>query len=361
MHPGADYAVSDVYDGLLPALQTRGVEVVPYGLSNRIARAASWLFGAWEASGSDPTNRPTDADVAYQASLGALERALRLNVDWTIVVSAMFFHPDVAIMLRRAGQKVAALLTESPYQSEAEMRLLQWVDVAWTNERTCVEPYRQVNPNVFYLPHAYDPRRHTRDEMQCTPSQAEGHVDATPSHDVVFIGTPFPERVELLEAVDWTGIDLGLYGLWDEGLRADSPLRPYVHEGIVPNEMAAALYRRAKIGLNLYRTSRDFDSGLHIERAESLNPRALELAACGCFQVSSWRAEVWEMFGSNVVTFDDAADLASAIRSYLPNESARQYMADEARRTVRGQTFAQRAEQVLDDLARVRTGTPVSV
>src|SRR5207245_643231 len=104
------------------------------------------------------------------------------------------------------------------------------------------------------------------------------------------------------------------YGLWDDGLREDSPLRQYVHEGIVPNELAAALYRQAKIGLNLYRSSRDFDSGTRITTAESLNPRALELAADGCFQISTWRAEVWEVFNHSVPTYEDARHLDWLIR-----------------------------------------------
>jgi hypothetical protein len=353
VHPGADYAVADVYDGLLPALRAQGVEVVPYGLSYRIARAASWLYTAWEASGLGPENKPTDADVAYQASLGALERALRLQVDWVLVVSAMFFHPDVAIMLRRAGQKVAALLTESPYNDDGEKRLLQWVDVAWTNERTCVEPYRQINPNVFYLPAAYDPSRHA-------PAADGADEDACASHDIVFVGTPFPERVELLEAIDWTGINLGLYGLWDDELVENSPLRPFLHEGIVSNEQAAELYRRAKIGLNLYRTSRDFEGGQHATGAESLNPRALELASIGCFQISNWRAEIDEVFGPSVVTFFDPGDLESAIRVYLDNEYVRHSIAQEARRRVQGRTFDERAKQIISDLARVSTGTLIS-
>lgn len=345
VHPGSDYAIGDVYNGLVPALERRGVECVPYALSARIDRAASWLHHLWQTTGANPLDRPNDADIAYQAGVGSLERAMRLQPDWILVFSGMYLHPDVILMLRRAGCKIALLLTESPYEADAEQRLLRWADVAWTNERTCLEAYRAVNENVSYLPHAFDPARHT--------PRANGN-DACAAHDVVFVGTPFPERVEVLEAVDWTGVDLGLYGFWNESIAADSPLRPYIRAETVTNDQAAALYRRARIGLNLYRSSRNFDDhATRVTGAESLNPRALELAACGVFQISEWRAEVSEVFGPSVKTFSTPEDLQLLVRRYLPDDEGRQMLAAHARWFGENHTFDARAEQVLADLERI--------
>jgi glycosyltransferase involved in cell wall biosynthesis len=344
VHPGADWATADVHDGLVPALQALGVECVPYALNARIDRAASWLLHVWEQAGSPADDKPSDADVAYQASIGALERALRLDVDLVLVVSGMFLHPDALILLRRAGCRVALLLTESPYEDESEARLLKLVDVAWTNERTCVEPYRQHNSRVYYLPHAYDPARHRPGD---DPETADSDV---PAHDVVFVATPFPERIATLEAVDWTGVDLGLYGFWNEALGADSPLRPYLRGGVITNAEAVNLYRRAKIGLNLYRTSRGFDGRGHVEGAESLNPRALELAGCNVFQISDYRAEVEEVFGEFVPTFTDPQDLGRLVRRYLASDDERARKAGCARNAIKRHTFAERAEQILNEL-----------
>jgi spore maturation protein CgeB len=130
-----------------------------------------------------------------------------------------------------------------------------------------------------------------------------------PSHDVVFVGTGFDSRVALLCQVDWTGIDLGLYGAWGE-LPADHPLAPYVRPGLVSNARAGALYRKARIGLNLYRSA----GGVP---AESLNPRAYELAADGVFTLSQPRREVGEKFCVDVATFRDAAELQASVRRYV--------------------------------------------
>lgn len=358
IHPGSEYAIGDVYDGLVPALSRAGVEVVPFALSVRLERAASWLRWCWQESG-DPGPAPNDADVAYQAGIGAIERALRLKVDWVLVFSAMYFHPDVIVLLRRAGLKIGMILTESPYESEAELNLLKWAEIAWTIERSCVEKYRQINPNVFYLQHAYDPERHSpqtqvMDGVASGPSTTGDEI-APACHDVVFVGTPFPERVEMLEAIDWEGIDLGLYGWWDEVISDRSPLRAHVAGGVVPNTQAAALYRASKIGLNIFRSSKDFESGVRVEGAESVNPRVLELAACGVFQISDWRPEVEEIFGGSVPTFQTAAKLQMLLRKYLDRPDRRAVLAYEARLAVAGHTFDARAEQVIHDLEWANT------
>ena len=45
--------------------------------------------------------------------------------------------------------------------------------------------------------------------------------------------------------------------------------------------------RRAAVGLNLFRTSMGFEGERHIYGAESLGPRAYELAATGTFFASA--------------------------------------------------------------------------
>ena len=132
------------------------------------------------------------------------------------------------------------LLTESPYLMAHEKALAWLSNVVWTNERCIVDELRAVNPRTHYLPHAWLPGVH---------DQTDGEA---PAHDVVFVGTGFSERVALLEGVDWTGIDLGLYGNWPG---VSEKLQPFVRKREIPNTEAVALYRHAKIGLNLYRTT----------------------------------------------------------------------------------------------------------
>jgi hypothetical protein len=339
VQPGASYATADVHDGLVAALKRAGHEVFPYSLDGRIRMASGYLNYAWRHNGRvNGTPKPTVADIFYVASQELPYRAARLGVDWTLVVTAMMLHPDPLILMRRAGQRVGLLLTESPYDDEEQSRLMPLVDIAWTNERASVPFLRQGNPNVHYLPHAYDPARHS-------PDDSARNMDL-PAHDVVFVGTGFRERQKLLAEVDWSGIDLGLYGRYPH-VGSRSHLRPYIREGVVSNDVAAALYRRARIGLNLYRAA---------DGAESLNPRAVELAACGAFTISDYRAEVGEVFGSLVPTFRNAAELGGLVRRYLADEGARRSLADRLPAAVAGRTFDTMARQVVEQMQAYEEG-----
>jgi spore maturation protein CgeB len=343
VHPGATVSIQDVWSGLDAALRRAGHDVIGYALDGRLAVAGEYLHTAWKRSGKPKSEHPTDADVIYWASGGIIERALRMQVDWVVIVSGMYVHPDALILLRRAGIRVAVLLTESPYDQAHEGKLIANADVAWTNERASLTYLRMYKPTVEYLPHAYDPERHRPD--------AEDSPDV-PSHDVVFVGTGFAERVEMLAAVDWSGIDVGIYGLWDL-VPKSSPLQQYIHAGAVDNRMTAALYRKAKIGLNLYRSSMGYGlKAPRVKHAESLNPRALELAACGVFTISDFRAEVYEVFAGLVPTFRTPAELGGLVRRYLADEDTRAAVAAQLPATVAGRTFDDMAAAITARLAQ---------
>lgn len=334
VHPGADTSTADVEAGLGFGLQAHGCQVVRYRVDLLLEPAKRWLFAEWRVMKKfDATMaRPTDHDVVYRAGIGALEVALRRQVDAVIVVTGTHFHPDALVMMRRAHLPVFAVFTESPYDLAYELEIAKLVDGCWTMERTCVPAFRGVQPNSGYLPHGWHPERHF----------VGVHADdaAVPAHDVVFVGTAFPERVRWLESIDWTGIDLGLYGNWDQFVATSHPLQRYVRAQQITNRAASALYRRAAIGLNLYR-----DTPLGLPPAESLNPRAYELAACGVCTLSPERAEGQEVFGSIV-----PAPSELVIRDWLADAERRAAMQRALPPLVAQASWVERAKIVLGDL-----------
>lgn len=357
-YPGASVAVADVAAGLHAGLEANGVAVTPYRLDHRIDMAAAALGQAYEsqrAAGLAVTE-PTKADVYYHANMGVLERALRYDAEWVCMVSGLYQHPDYAVMLRRAGRRVALFCTESPYNVRQELAYAQHVDHVFVNERSMVATYRAVNPNTTYLPCAWHPTVHTQ----------MAHADDTdvPAHDVVFVGTGFIERVRLLEAIAEEDIDLGVYGAWelvepDSTLMARLPTvngQPQTSQ-FIPNARTAALYRRATVGLNLHRTSIEMDiDTAHVSGAESLNPRCYELAACGRFFVTDARAEVRDVFGSDLPTFETPAQAIALIRRALANPSWREDVAATCRERVAGHSWTARAATALEALTRQRAG-----
>lgn len=354
VHPGADVSTGDVYQGLLPALRRLGVPVVEYPLNAMLPLSAGWLDylrrRQIKRGGPLKDTPPTLQDVLYHACAQAIERALFFGCRWVLVMTGMYFSLRVVRMLRRAGLRVALLLTEGPYDTTAEFAFAAEADLCWTTERSCLSTLRLACPRTQYLPHAYDPQRHRPDR-----TEPENEERGVPAHDVVFVGSGFEERIHLLSAVDWTGIDFGLYGAW-QMLGSRHPLRRHLRRrDEVDNAYAAALYRRARVGINLFRSSVGHGKGTpKVAGAESLSPRLLELAACGAFTVSEWRPEVGEVFGGSVPTFRDAAGLQSLLGYWLSPEgdAKRAAWARSLPGRVAGRTFDAMARTVARDLMK---------
>jgi spore maturation protein CgeB len=324
VHPGVAFGTGDVAAGLTYGLEQLGVHV------------QSWT-----------------TEFAYDAAARRGTRWERIDV--VIAVTAIR-PPGLVDALLAAGHTVTALFTESPYEAAAEFIVAANVAGCWTHERTAVKTFRTVSDNIAYLPHAWHPLVHT-----ATPQPGD---DQVPAHDVVFVGAGVRERITFFNAIDWTGIDLGLYGIWD-GLGLKESLEGCIKgEGPITNVQAAALYRRARIGLNLYRrlpvlgpdrqtlASLGQDEPANWLQAESLGPRAYELAACGCLQLSEYRAEVHDVFGDDLeMTFTTPAEASVLIRDWLAAPRCdRGWTAHEQRACVAASSWIDRAGQVLQDL-----------
>lgn len=348
IHPGASTSTADVYTGIARALESQGHELVKYNLDRRIMQAGGylrWVHKNVTKSGV-AMDKPTPADSLYWSHADAIMRAHMTECDMVLIFSAMYTPRRIIKAIRRTGIKVGIVFTESPYDDEKQLEVARFAHICWTNERSSLDYLRIIQPNTFYLPHGYDPEIHTFRHPD------EGDVRA---HDVVFVGTGFYERVEMLSSVDWTDIDFGLYGIWQH-LGSRSKLRPFLEMGEIPNLAASALYHRAKIGLNLFRTSKGFGRyAARVEGAESLNPRSYELAACGLFHLSEYRPELTDVFGTLVPTFRTGQELTQKIRYFLAHESERKAIARLLPDAVKGHTWADRTKLMMEQVGHIET------
>jgi spore maturation protein CgeB len=97
------------------------------------------------------------------------------------------------------------------------------------------------------------------------------------------------------------------------------------NEGFVPPEGCAAFYRGAKIVINIHRDSLWSHFGEHNHsriKATHLNPRFWEAAACGAFQLVSWRADL-ECYAPEAASFRSPHELATLVGTYLDHQDAR--------------------------------------
>ncbi len=344
VYPSSSFSTFDVAAGIQEGLEQEGHEVVPYRLYQRM-----YLMHQALATMVPRGHVPALEEVSLHASEGLVQRAITEECPWVLVITGSGLHPNALLALRRVGVRVAVWFTEAPYDSneEKELYLARFCDLAFINERTSVMPFQRVLDSVgaggraAYLPHAYRPSLHR--------PWKEGDPAVEPS-DVLLVGTGFVERQQLMEAIDWGGIDLRLGGMWP-GIQSPSHLAGHVRDGCIDNTDTARLARGAKIVLNPHR----FAAG-----AESANPRTYEMAACGAFQIADYRAEIAEVFGDSVPTFDPGVpwQLEALIRGFLANDSYRLELAREARGRVAPHTFAARARTIVEAIDAAGSETP---
>ncbi len=187
----APVAIRDVTTGLRAALVRAGHQVRDYRLDNRLELLTRAFPAEWQSNIEGLTR---------MASEGVLAEATYHRADYVLVVSGLQFHEIGLWLLDHYDIPIAVVMTESPYQDADQVR---WIGayqraVVFTHERVSAKRY-----GWNYLPHAYDPAIHRP-------------VPPDPDEvcDVLLVGSGWPERQQLLEAVDWTGIDLKLRGHW---------------------------------------------------------------------------------------------------------------------------------------------------
>lgn len=343
IHSGHSMSTHDVYFGMLAGLKMNGVDVVVHRLDYHITAAREWVKFCQEREGV--TEPVLQSDVFYQAAKGAVIRAVETMPDAIIQISGLMIERRGYQILDRLGIPMLVVGTENPYEDELSGCRLPYIDVMTVNDRVSLEPLRTIAAahggrcRIEYMPLGYAPEVHHPGVGNELPN--------IPAHDVVFVGTGFPERIKFLEAIDWTGIDFALYGSW-EGLAEDSPLRPHLRGDITGNPYVAAMYDRAKVTLNLFRTDVWREGGIEQRPGgTAISPRLIEAAAIGACVASEWRPEVPDFGGNTIATFTTPAECEAVLRRLLADEGERAAMRAAIVERAVGYSYHERAATVL--------------
>lgn len=329
VHPGPEFSVADVYRGWLNGLRELGVWAESYDLSNRL-----YFFAEAQIDREGGLRQAFSFEEAARLAMREVHAAcLDFWPDVVVVVSGFYLNDFTCQVLRDRGMKVVLVHTESPYEDARQLRRAPWVDLNVLNDPTNIDTFKAEAPTV-YLPHCYDPALHHSAEP--TPG-----FDS----DFAFVGTGYPSRMEFLEQVDWTGIDVALGGNWQQ-LADGSPLRPFLVHDIadcIPNAEAVTHYQSTKASANLYRAE-----AMHPDLVAgwAMGPREVELAACGTFFLREPRGEGDELLPM-LPTFTDPADFGDQLRWWLAHDDERSDAALKAREAVADRTFDRNAAQVL--------------
>lgn len=344
--PSAENSIYDVGLGYRAALEKAGHTIYDWKLFNRLkllAKAFDYDLSnldvpVWES--------PQVAKLSWHASRMIVEDIVDFSPEFVLVISGMGFHPIALEYMQRMSIPVAVIFTESPYNEEHEQHFATRCNVVATNEKVTAE-----RNNWLYLPPALSLERHNSDEVM--PGEFE--------MDVCMVGTAWKERIDLLMSIDWTGIDLRLFGVWPQlssspnliamrvaaGVNDDPEalevLGPHYYEHIAANWETAAIYARSKICINDHRALNALD-------AVSVNPRCIEvLGVGGGLLLTDWRDELTTILGYRAREFSyrNGEELNAKIHYFLTHEDERQGLVKYGKACVQEHTFDARAALLL--------------
>lgn len=332
IHPGPNFSVADVFRGWILGLQAQGVEVGAYNLDARLT-----FFSTAHVPDEDTGEfrQAFGENQAAQLALDGLCSELwKYNPDVLLIVSGFYVPPNAMQMIRDRGTKIVLLHTESPYEDDTQIARSEHADLVLINDPTNLKRFREVNPNTHYQWHCYDPARHY-----------PGPVSPDLQSDFCFVGTGFPSRIEFLEQIDWTGIDLALAGHW-LNLEPDSPLRQHLAHDInicCDNAETADLYRGTKLAANLYRKEAERPE---LATGWAMGPREVELAAIGTPFLRESRPEGDDLFPFLPI-IESPADMEAEIRWHLSHPEILEDLGRRAREAIQPRTFANSAARML--------------
>lgn len=359
---GHSTSTIDVFSGYMKSFsESDGVaRFHPFGLHNRIMYHNIASKAIQQATGIDYHGMMGDM-VMSRAVRDLFVEYLLTRPDAYVVIDGEFYGPNVMremhALRKELGRKTvfSCYLTESPYAEDTLSTISDFYDVLFVSEKSDLDIK---NPDgskfISYVPHAYNPDVHKITEPN--PDYES---------DVFFCGTIFPERAEM-----WSGCGLEDYNTRMFVAASDtflSKCTPSVREWVemmkesgkivfqtLPNKEVAKFYSNAKISLNLHRSrgwTRDGESyEISKDRMWSMNPRSVEIVACGGFMITDGRPEIKSVYGDTVCVADTAEEVRAAIKNYIDKPELRESMRSAAYKKIENRTFDNNASFMVNEL-----------
>lgn len=299
--PYHSFSTRDCAIGYSKALNKLGVHVTDIH-SERI-----WNKWGNLENFTNPITADQKRQLVERVTGDVILEVLKCQPDIAIVIDGTMMHDMFWHWMDRLHIPTAVIMTDCPYLDKANAYVAERCTYPFANDLWSASMM-----GISYLPMAYT---------------AEIHhpmlVSEKYKSDVVFVGSGFPERKVILEAVDWDGIDFRLFGYWD--LENGSPLEPFFKQEqvVIPNPEVAQYYCGTKLVLNIDRVSVDFQGQDRIAGRGSVGPRIYEAAACESVIVSQNTVpELRDLLDDCCLTFDTPQELTSILHEWLADDKA---------------------------------------
>jgi spore maturation protein CgeB len=280
--------------------------------------------------------------ILQQASVGLINRRLvRLaegsQPDAVIVTGGHRITRACLKRLRQHQLRTALWTIDAPQSSDLMMKTAFDYHYLFCQGSEYVDIFTQMGlAQAEWLPMACDPEVHR-------PVEVSGDEKLKFGSDVVFVGSYYRQRAEMLEAV--LRHHPALWGPGWDVLPPTSPLRACIRGAHTQPDIWTKIYSASKIVLSIHYC--DSENRFPVHQA---SPRVFEAMACGAFVLTDRQKDVLSLFkdGAHLVAFSDAADLDRKIAYYLGHADEREQIAAAGRQEVlKNHTYGHRIQSLL--------------
>ena len=296
-------------------------------LISYVSSATSRVLG----SGNSQVARFVDCDSHLRQS------------DAVLVFGSIAYSTREVISLSKACRQMKLPLcfwsTDDPYEIDLHLDVANCFDWIWTNDRASL-PFYDMD-NVSQLPLAADPGTH------CLPFPKESDY----LYDVSFVGVEFPNRREILKAIQplLEALDSIVIGPnWTLDTR-------FIRRTKISNREAAHVANLSRVVLNMGRTT-------HLANTRCITPstpgpRTFEVGGCSTVQLVSWdQPEIEEYYvqGEEFIFCDGVTDFEREIQDLVHDRDKRRKLAEASfGRTKSCHMYDHRVKEIVDRIGKL--------
>lgn len=281
-------------------------------------------------------------DFLQKLSVASINRALvklakQALPDVVLVTGGHRITPNALRRMLKLQARLVLWTTDAPRASDMMFATVPLYHHLFCQGTEYMDVFHQMGlAHAEWLPMACDPEIHRRVEVS-------GEEKLKFGSGVVFVGSYYPRRAEMLQAV--SRHRPAIWGPGWDGLPHDSPLRPLLRAAHTTPETWVRVYSESKIVLSVH--YRDPQGRFPVHQG---SPRVFEAMACGAFVLTDRQKDVLALFkdGEHLVTFSDEVDLDRKIAFYMKHANERQRIAAAGRREVlEHHTYGHRIHRLL--------------
>ncbi len=240
----------------------------------------------------------------YNQSL--VVRALEEKVDAVLVMALAPITAFTIQILKNAGIKTLHYFCEDLRSKEHWEQVIKVYDYFFIIQKDpWLKEMKKFNRHTYYIPNG-------------APLEYTAVSGTHKEHDVVFIGAPYPNRIQFFEKLCRMNIDFLVWGWgWDK-FPLSNELRKRIVSGArwIGQEEIFSIYSRAKIVINLHSTLTGAEIDLN---GDFVNPRAFIVPLAKSLQIADRRPALLDFFTEDkeIVCFSTVQELAGKIQYFL--------------------------------------------